>query len=163
MKTMVYRAEDFVPVMACPSQVDKIKPVSELMGTPIDQVFIGSCTNGRLEDLVAAAEVLKGRQVADYVKLIVTPASRKVYNEAIACGAIDTLAEAGAIITHPGCGLCCGRTGGILSDGERVIATNNRNFLGRMGTSKVEIYLASPRTAAACAAAGKIVGPLEGL
>lgn len=133
------------------------------MGTPIDQVFIGSCTNGRLEDLVAAAEVLKGRQVADYVKLIVTLTSRKVYNEAIACGAIDTLAEAGAIITHPGCGLCCGRTGGILSDGERVIATNNRNFLGRMGTSKVEIYLASPRTAAACAAAGKIVGPLEGL
>ena len=162
MKTMVYRAEDFVPVMACPSQVDKIRPVSELSGTPIDQVFIGSCTNGRLEDLVAAAEVLKGRKVADYVKLIVTPASRKVYSEAIACGAIDTLAEAGAIITHPGCGLCCGRTGGILSDGERVIATNNRNFLGRMGTSKVEIYLASPRTAAACAAAGKIVGPLKG-
>lgn len=162
MKTMVYRAEDFVPVMACPSQVDKIRPVSDLSGTPIDQVFIGSCTNGRLEDLVAAAEVLKGRKVADYVKLIVTPASRKVYSEAIACGAIDTLAEAGAIITHPGCGLCCGRTGGILSDGERVIATNNRNFLGRMGTSKVEIYLASPRTAAACAAAGKIVGPLKG-
>ena len=79
----------------------------------------------------------------------------------IACGAIETLAEAGAIITHPGCGLCCGRTGGILSDGERVIATNNRNFLGRMGTSKVEIYLASPRTAAACAVAGAIVGPEE--
>ena len=110
---------------------------------------------------MAAAQVLKGRKVADYVKLIVTPASRRIYQEAIACGAIETLAEAGAIITHPGCGLCCGRTGGILSDGERVIATNNRNFLGRMGTSKVEIYLASPRTAAACAVAGAIVGPEE--
>lgn len=157
MKTMVYAAEDFVPVMACPSQVDKIRDVSGLEGTVIDQVFIGSCTNGRLEDLMAAAEVLKGKKVADYVKLIVTPASRKIYREAMECGAIGILAEAGAIITHPGCGLCCGRTGGILSDGERVVATNNRNFLGRMGTSKVEIYLASPRTAAACAAAGKIV------
>lgn len=159
MRTMVYRAEDFVPVMACPSQVDKIRDVSELEGTVIDQVFIGSCTNGRLEDLIAAAQVLKGKRVAGYVKLIVTPASRKIYNEAIACGAIEILAEAGAIITHPGCGLCCGRTGGILSDGERVVATNNRNFLGRMGTSKVEIYLASPRTAAACAVAGRIVRP----
>jgi len=157
MKTMTYRAEDFVPVMACPSQVDKIRDVSELAGTKIDQVFIGSCTNGRLEDLQAAAKVLAGKKVAPFVKLIVTPASRKVYEDAIACGAIRTLAEAGAIVTHPGCGLCCGRTGGILSDGERVVATNNRNFLGRMGTSRVEIYLASPATAAACAAAGEIV------
>ena len=159
MKTITYRAEDFVPVMACPSQVDKIKNVSELEGTEIDQVFIGSCTNGRLEDLRAAAEVLKGKKVADYVKLIVTPASRKIYRQAIAEGIMDTLAEAGAMITHPGCGLCCGRAGGILTDGERVVATNNRNFLGRMGTSKVEIYLASPKTAAACAIAGKIVNP----
>ena len=159
MKTITYRAEDFVPVMACPSQVDKIKNVSELEGTEIDQVFIGSCTNGRLEDLRAAAEVLKGKKVADYVKLIVTPASRKIYCQAIAEGIMDTLAEAGAMITHPGCGLCCGRAGGILTDGERVVATNNRNFLGRMGTSKVEIYLASPKTAAACAIAGKIVNP----
>ena len=133
MRTITYKAEDFVPVMALPSQVDKIRNVSEVEGTEIDQVFIGSCTNGRLEDLQAAAEVLKGKKVAD--------------------------SEAGAIITHPGCGLCCGRTGGILSDGERVVATNNRNFLGRMGTSKVEIYLASPRTAASCAVAGKIVSP----
>ena len=131
--------------MACPSQVDKIKNVSELEGTEIDQVFIGSCTNGRLEDLRTAAEVLKGKKVADYVKLIVTPASRKIYCQAIAEGIMDTLAEAGAMITHPGCGLCCGRAGGILTDGERVVATNNRNFLGRMGTSKVEIYLASPK------------------
>lgn len=159
LKTMTYRGEDFVPVMACPSQVDKIRDVSTLEGTEIDQVFIGSCTNGRLEDLAAAAEVLKGKKVADYVKLIVTPASRKIYRQAIELGILDTLAEAGAMITHPGCGLCCGRAGGILTDGERVVATNNRNFLGRMGTSKVEIYLASPKTAAACAIAGKIVNP----
>ncbi len=93
------------------------------------------------------------------MKLIVTPASRKIYSQALSDGTLAALAEAGAIITHPGCGLCCGRTGGILSDGERVVATNNRNFLGRMGTSKVEIFLASPATAAACAAAGRIVVP----
>ena len=156
LQVITYQAEDFVPVMACPSQVDKIRKVSELEGTVIDQVFIGSCTNGRLEDLQAAAKVLEGKTVAPFVKLIVTPASRKVYEEALACGALQTLLKAGAIITHPGCGLCCGRTGGILCDGERVVATNNRNFLGRMGTSKVEIYLASPAVAAACAAAGKI-------
>lgn len=152
-----YRAEDLVPVLACPSQVDNIKPVSELKGTEIDQVFIGSCTNGRLEDLMAAAEILKGKHVAPFVKLIVTPASRKVYKEAVANGTMEILAAAGAMITHPGCGLCCGRAGGILTDGERVVATNNRNFLGRMGTSKVEIFLASPKTAAASAVAGKIV------
>ncbi len=157
LKTLVYQAEDFVPVMACPSQVDKIRNVSELEGTSIDQVFIGSCTNGRFEDLKTAAEVLKGKQVAPFVKLIVTPASRKVYTQALEAGVLKTLVEAGAVLTHPGCGLCCGRTGGILCDGERVVATNNRNFLGRMGTSKVEIYLASPATAAACAIAGRIV------
>lgn len=158
-KTLEYKAEDFVPVMACPSQVDKIRPVSELEGIEIDQVFIGSCTNGRLEDLQKAAAILKGKQVAPFVKLIVTPASRKIYREAIEDGTLDILAKAGAMITHPGCGLCCGRAGGILTDGERVVATNNRNFLGRMGTSKVEIYLASPVTAAHCAIAGKIVYP----
>lgn len=151
-----YQAEDLVPVLACPSQVDHIKPVSELAGTEIDQVFIGSCTNGRLEDLEAAARILEGKQVAPFVKLIVTPASRKVFMEAAEAGIIETLTRAGAIVTHPGCGLCCGRTGGILSDGERVVATNNRNFLGRMGTSKVEIFLASPATAAASAVAGRI-------
>lgn len=155
-RTVVYQAEELVPVMACPSQVDKIREVRELEGLPIDQVFIGSCTNGRLEDLEAAARVLKGKQVAPFVKLIVTPASRKVYEDAMKAGVLKTLVEAGAMVTHPGCGLCCGRTGGILSDGERVVATNNRNFLGRMGTSKVEIYLASPATAAACAVAGRI-------
>lgn len=156
VREITYRAEEMVPVLACPSQVDKIRPVSELEGTPVDQVFIGSCTNGRLEDLMAAAAILKGKKVAPFVKLIVTPASRKIFNEAIENGTMQTLVEAGAIVTHPGCGLCCGRTGGILTDGERVVATNNRNFLGRMGTSKVEIYLASPKTAAATAIAGRI-------
>ena len=157
VKEITYQAEELVPVLACPSQVDNIHPVSELAGTKIDQVFIGSCTNGRLEDLQRAAEVLKGKKVAPFVKLIVTPASKKIYLQASADGTLATLVEAGAIVTHPGCGLCCGRTGGILTDGERVVATNNRNFLGRMGTSKVEIYLASPATAAACAVAGEVV------
>lgn len=146
--------------MACPSNVDNVKPVAELAGKEIDQVFIGSCTNGRLEDLMAAAEILKGKKVAPFVKLIVTPASRKIYTEAMENGTMDILVKAGAIITHPSCGLCCGRTGGILTDGETVVATNNRNFLGRMGTSKVSIYLASPKSAAACAIAGKIVEPV---
>lgn len=154
-----YKAEEFVPVMACPSQVDRIKNVSELVGTKIDQVFIGSCTNGRYEDLETAASILKGKKVAPFVKLIITPASRKIYTQAVESGIMTVLAEAGAVITHPGCGLCCGRAGGILSDGERVVATNNRNFLGRMGTSKVEIYLASPASAAAAAVAGEIVLP----
>ena len=159
VREISYRAEDLVPVLACPSQVDNIKPVAELAGTKIDQVFIGSCTNGRLEDLRRAAAVLKGKKVAPFVKLIVTPASRKIYRQALNDGTLDILSEAGAIITHPSCGLCCGRTGGILTDGERVVATNNRNFLGRMGTSRVEIFLASPATAAACAVAGEIVVP----
>ncbi len=154
-----YQAEDLVPVCACPSQVDNIHPVSELIGTKLDQVFIGSCTNGRLEDLAIAAKILKGKKVA--CKLIITPASRSIYEEAIEKGYLQTLAEAGAIITHPGCGLCCGRAGGILTDGEKVLATNNRNFLGRMGTSKVEIYLSSPATAAASAIHAEITLPQD--
>ena len=150
IRELHYKAEDFVPVLACPSQVDNIHPVSE---------WEGSCTNGRLEDLQKAASILRGKKVAPFVKLIVTPASRKIYEQALEDGTLAILAEAGAMITHPSCGLCCGRTGGILTDGERVVATNNRNFLGRMGTSKVEIFLASPATAAACAVAGKIVVP----
>ena len=147
------------PTVAFPHLPENTKTIDEVGDIKIDQVVIGSCTNGRLEDLAAAAEVLKGRQVAKFVKLIVTPASRKIYEQALEDGTLAILAEAGAMITHPSCGLCCGRTGGILTDGERVVATNNRNFLGRMGTSKVEIFLASPATAAACAVAGKIVVP----
>ena len=158
-RIMEYQAEDLVPVCACPSQVDNIHPVSELEGTELDQVFIGSCTNGRLEDLAVAASILKGKKTA--VKLIVTPASRKIYLEAIKAGYMKILAEAGAIITQPGCGLCCGRAGGILTDGEKVLATNNRNFLGRMGTSRVGIYLGSPATAATSAITGRITTPAQ--
>ena len=158
-RVLTYRAEDLVPVMACPSQVDNIRPVSEIEGLPVDQVFLGSCTNGRLEDLAAAAEIIKGHKIAPFVKFIVTPASRKIYLEALEAGILETLAESGAMITHPGCGLCCGRAGGILTDNEVVVATNNRNFLGRMGTSKVQIYLASPKSAAWAAITGKITVP----
>lgn len=156
-KVLTYQAEDLKPVVACPSQVDNIHEVTEVEGTELNQVFIGSCTNGRLEDLKVAAEILEGKTVA--CKCIVTPASRSIYMEAIEAGYMETLARAGCIITQPGCGLCCGRSGGILCDGERVLATNNRNFLGRMGTSKVEIFLGSPATAASSAVAGKIVVP----
>lgn len=155
-QVLEYKAEDFVPVVACPSQVDNIKPVDEVAGTKLDQVFIGSCTNGRLEDLKTAADIIRGKKVAPFVRLIVTPASRSIYREAIKAGYIKDLVEAGAIVTQPGCGLCCGRACGILTDGERVLATNNRNFLGRMGTAKVEIFLGSPATAAASAVAGVI-------
>ena len=156
VQVLNYIAEDFVPVAACPSQVDKIRPISELKDIKIDQVFIGSCTNGRLEDLRAAAEILKGKHVAPYVKLIITPASRSIYIKAVQEGLMKIFNDAGAIIMNPGCGLCCGRSGGILTDGETVVATNNRNFLGRMGTNKVNIYLASPVTAAYSAVRGYV-------
>ncbi len=154
-----YNASRFKPVVACPSNVDNIKDVETMSGTKIDQGFIGSCTNGRLEDLEIAAGILKGRKIAPYTKLIVTPASRSIYAEAVKKGFIGILVEAGAIVNPPGCGLCCGRSGGIVSDGERVIATNNRNFLGRMGGPKSEIFLASPATVAAAVLEGKIVDP----
>lgn len=160
LKTMHYQAEAFVPVAACPSQVDLIRPVAALAGTKIDQVFIGSCTNGRLEDLKTAAEILEGKQVANGLRLIVTPASREIYMRAAAEGVLRTLIEAGAVVTQPGCGLCCGRSGGILADGETVLATNNRNFLGRMGSALVNIYLCSPAVAAASALTGEITLPV---
>ncbi|MEE1227412.1 MAG: 3-isopropylmalate dehydratase large subunit [Lachnospiraceae bacterium] len=156
-RTLTYNAEDLVPVCACPSQVDNIHPVSEIAGIKIDQVFIGSCTNGRLEDLAAAAKILDGKTVK--VRTIITPASRKIYLQAIEAGYMEKLAAAGCIITQPGCGLCCGRAGGILADDEKVLATNNRNFLGRMGSSKVGIYLGSPATAATSAITGVITIP----
>ena len=155
-KILYYRAEAFVPVVALPSNVDKVKPISELGRIKLDQVFIGSCTNGRLEDLQIAAEILKGKKIKDGLKLIVTPASRDIYQKAAQNGLLNILAEAGAIITHPGCGLCCGRSGGIVCDGERVLATNNRNFIGRMGSPNAEIYLSSPAIAAYSAINGVI-------
>jgi 3-isopropylmalate/(R)-2-methylmalate dehydratase large subunit len=158
-KVFTYDASTLQPVVACPSNVDNISDVKELYGTKIDQGFIGSCTNGRLEDLEIAAEILKGRKIAPFTRLIVTPASRSIYAEAAKKGIIGILVEAGAIMNPPSCGLCCGRSGGIVSDGEKVIATNNRNFLGRMGSPKSEIFLASPATVAAAVLEGKIVDP----
>jgi len=158
-RVIEYDASQFKPVVACPSNVDNISDVETMIGTKIDQGFIGSCTNGRLEDLEIAAKILKGRTIAPYMTLIVTPASRSIYAEAIKKGFIATLVEAGAIVNPPGCGLCCGRSGGIVSDGEKVIATNNRNFLGRMGGPKSEIFLASPATVAAAMLEGEIADP----
>ncbi|AIF50414.1 3-isopropylmalate dehydratase large subunit [Pelosinus sp. UFO1] len=158
-KIFTYDASSLQPVVACPSNVDNISDVKALYGTKIDQGFIGSCTNGRLEDLEIAAEILKGRKIAPFTRLIVTPASRSIYAEAAKKGIIGILVEAGAIMNPPSCGLCCGRSGGIVSDGEKVIATNNRNFLGRMGSPKSEIFLASPATVAAAVLEGKIVDP----
>ena len=158
-RTLQYDAARLVPVAACPSQVDNIRPVAELAGVKVDQVFIGSCTNGRLEDLQTAAAALKGKTVAPWVRLIVTPASRSIYTQAAQSGVLGTLVAAGAMVTLPGCGLCCGRAGGILASGEVVVATNNRNFMGRMGDSSVQIYLASPAVAAQSALAGAIAAP----
>lgn len=158
-KVYEYNASALSPLVACPSNVDNIRGVEEMCGTKIDQGFLGSCTNGRLEDLEIAVRILKGRKIAPYTKLIVTPASRSIYAEAARKGIIGFLVEAGAIVNPPACGLCCGRSGGIVADGERVIAANNRNFIGRMGGPKSEIFLASPATVAASALEGKIVDP----
>lgn len=158
-RVVEYDGSTLKPVVACPSNVDNISDVTDLLGTRIDQGFLGSCTNGRIEDLEVAAKILKGRKVASFTKLIVTPASRSILAEAVKKGYIKTFIEAGAIIQPPACGLCCGRSGGIVSDGERVIATNNRNFLGRMGSPKSEIFLASPATVAAAVIEGRIVDP----
>ena len=161
MKTMTYKAEDFVPVMACPSQVDKIRDVSELQGETIDQVFIGSCTNGRLEDLKTAAEILKGKKVAKGLRVIVIPATQQIYLDAMAAGYIRTFIEAGAVVSTPTCGPCLGGYMGILAAGERCVSTTNRNFVGRMGHVDSEVYLASPAVAAASALTGKISAPVD--
>ena len=161
MKTISYKAEDFVPVMACPSQVDKIRDVSELQGETIDQVFIGSCTNGRLEDLEQAAEILKGHKVCDHVRMIIIPATQQIYQEAMHRGYIDTFIDAGAAVSTPTCGPCLGGYMGILAAGERAVSTTNRNFRGRMGHVDSEVYLASPYTAAASAITGYITSPEE--
>ena len=161
MKTITYRAEDFVPVMACPSQVDKIKNVSELEGTEIDQVFIGSCTNGRYEDLVAAAEIFKGRKVAPFVRCIVIPGSQDVYDQAMKDGLLDIFIQADCAVSTPTCGPCLGGYMGIMAEGERTVSTTNRNFRGRMGHVDSEVYLASPYVAAASAVLGRIAGPEE--
>lgn len=149
------------PQVACPHTVDNTKPVKELKGTKIHQVFIGTCTNGRIEDLKIAANILKGHKVAKGVRLIVVPASRMVFLEALKLGLLDVFVRAGGIILGPGCGPCVGVHEGILGDGEVCLSTANRNFKGRMGNPEGFIYLSSPATAAYSAIKGVISDPRE--
>ncbi|MBC7120274.1 MAG: 3-isopropylmalate dehydratase large subunit [Candidatus Methanosuratus sp.] len=145
------------PMLSCPHQVDNVKPVSEIGDVPVDQVFIGSCTNGRLEDLEAAARVLKGKKVK--ARTIVMPASRETYLAALQSGIIEILVRSGCVVGVPGCGPCVGGHHGVPSPGDVVVSTTNRNFKGRMGCADSSIYLASPLTAAYCALNGKITVP----
>ena len=154
-------ASGLEPLVALPPRVDDVKPASELSGVEIDQGFIGTCTNGRLDDLRAAAQILKGRRVKEGVRLIVIPGSQEVYRRALEEGLLRIFVEAGAIIGAPGCGPCIGISRGVLADGETCISSANRNFVGRMGSSKAKIYLASPATVAASAIVGRIVDPRE--
>ncbi len=147
------------PMVALPHHVENVAPVTEHEGIPIDQVFIGSCTNGRLSDLREAASILRGRHIASSVRLIVTPASSRVYQEALREGLLEDLVQAGAIIEGPGCGPCFGGHMGLLAPGEKVIGTHNRNFQGRMGSLQAEIYLGSPLTAASTALTGVLTDP----
>lgn len=156
-----YDAASLAPQVAKPHRVDNVVPVTEVAGTPIHQAVIGTCTNGRLEDLRIAAELLEGRQIHPEVRLIVAPASRRVFLEAIKEGVIQSLVEAGAAVVTPGCGPCVGTHNGVPSDGENVISTANRNFKGRMGNSNAMIYLASPATVMVAALTGKITDPRE--
>ena len=147
------------PMIACPHTVDHVKPVSAVEGTKIDQAFLGTCTNGRLEDLAVAAAILRGRQIAPGTRMIVIPASSSVLQEALQMGYVADFLDAGAIIESPGCGPCMGNHLGVPAPGEVTVSTANRNFQGRMGTKDSEIYLASPAVAAASAVAGKITHP----
>jgi 3-isopropylmalate/(R)-2-methylmalate dehydratase large subunit len=156
-----YAAEDLEPYVACPHTVDNVVTLSAVAGTPVQQAFLGTCTNGRLEDIAAAADVLRGRKVARGTRLLVIPASSQVMADALAAGHIAALVEAGATIGVPGCGPCMGNHMGIPAPGEATISSANRNFRGRMGTRDAEIYLASPAVVAASAVKGVIAGPAE--
>ncbi|HEX6501117.1 MAG TPA: 3-isopropylmalate dehydratase large subunit [Micromonosporaceae bacterium] len=150
------------PLCAAPHSPGNVRPVADFAGTvPVQQAFIGSCTGGRITDYRAAAAVLAGRRVHPAVRLIVTPGSRKVYRQLVAEGLLDTLLDAGAIVEAPGCGPCAGLQAGVLADGENAISASNRNFQGRMGNPKANVYLASPATVAASAVTGEITDPRE--
>ncbi|MFX4262025.1 3-isopropylmalate dehydratase large subunit [Pelotomaculum propionicicum] len=160
-RVLEYDVSKLEPQLARPHRVDNVAPVSREAGKPVQQAVIGTCTNGRLEDLRIAAGILRGRKVHREVRLIVAPSSRRVFLDAMGEGIIQSLVEAGAALVTPGCGPCVGTHNGVPSDNETVISTANRNFKGRMGNSNAEIYLASPATVAASALTGKITDPRE--
>ena len=147
------------PLVACPHAMNNVKKVSEVTGTPIDQAFLGSCTNGRIEDLMQAAEILRGRKVHPNVRLLVVPASQEVYKEATRLGLTEVFLDAGAAIMLPCCASCAGNGPGVLASGERCISTTNRNWKGRMGSPESEVYLSSAYVVAAAAVSGMIESP----
>jgi homoaconitase/3-isopropylmalate dehydratase large subunit len=155
----VYKLREIPPVVAAPNSVDNVKPVTEVEGIEIQQCLLGTCTNGRLSDFQIAARILKGKHADPKVRLLVLPASRQVYLDAMREGVMETLVKAGGTILPPGCGPCLGAHQGVLAPGERCISTSNRNFKGRMGCADAEIYLASPATVAASAIHGRITDP----
>jgi len=147
--------------VAVPHRVDNVKPVDEVGNVEIDQAFIGSCTNGRLEDLEIAAKILKGKKVKAGVRLVVIPASQEIYHDALNGGLVQTLTDAGAYFAPSTCGPCYGGHYGLLAEGEVCVSTTNRNFQGRMGSPKSKVYLASPATVAASALQGRIANPKD--
>ncbi len=156
-----YDLNKLEPVVAKPHTVDNLAKIDEVKNIPIDQCLIGTCTNGRLSDIEIAANILKGKKVHPNVRLLILPASRTVFNQALARGYIQTLSQAGAIILPTGCGPCLGAHLGVLAPGEKCLSTANRNFKGRMGCKEAEIFLASPATVAVSAIYGKITDPRE--
>jgi 3-isopropylmalate/(R)-2-methylmalate dehydratase large subunit len=158
-KTVIINAKELKPTIACPHQVDNIKIIDEVGDVKVDQVYLGTSCNGRLEDFQIAAKILKGKKIHPKTRMIITPGSRLVYLEALRDGALETLIESGAIAMPPGCGACVGLHEGVLGDGEVCLATQPRNFKGRMGSPKSFIYLGSPAVAAATAIEGKIADP----
>jgi 3-isopropylmalate/(R)-2-methylmalate dehydratase large subunit len=156
-----FDASTVEPQIACPHAVDNVVPLSQVVGTRVQQAFLGTCTNGRLEDIAEAAQVLSGRRVAPGTRLLVIPASSQVLQDAMRLGYLETLLKAGAVLGTPGCGPCMGNHLGVPAPGEVTISTANRNFRGRMGTPDAEIYLASPAVVAASALAGEIAHPGE--
>jgi homoaconitate hydratase family protein len=159
MKELTYDMGKIEPVTALPHTVDNVKPVKEVEGIEMQQFLLGTCTNGRLSDLAAAADILEGKTVAEGSRLLVLPASRAVFEEALEQGIITRLSRAGGLVLPPGCGPCLGAHQGALAPGEKCLSTANRNFKGRMGCKEAEIYLASPQTVAASAIHGKLVDP----
>ena len=150
------------PQIACPHTVDNVKPITQVAGRKINQVVIGSCTNGRLDDLQIAAEILEGKKVAVGTRMLIFPASARIYAKALAKGYIGSFMKAGAVVMNPGCGPCLGIHEGALGDGEVALSTTNRNFKGRMGNPNSEVYLCSPAVAAASAISGAITSPRKG-